>query len=276
MKYKLFNDYIQIENVFNSIDDFCDAFNISKHNKNKMIQSKKIVIEDNLITIHLEKEEIDYIPSNKDIKVIYEDDLILIVHKDHGYIIHDKDDNNCLNSRVAKYYEDNNISSFIRPIHRLDKDTTGLVIYSKISFFQSLLDQQIANKDIKRFYLAIVKGSCRINHSFIINSKIGRNRHKSGSYIISKSGKEAITKVTCINSKNGYSLFECELETGRTHQIRVHLASKNYPIINDPLYGIKDDIISYMGLWAYKVIIPHPITKEIIVVEDELRKDFHI
>ena len=277
MNYKVFNNHIQIDNTngYTDIHDFLDAYYIPKKKQNILINSKKAYI-DKKIYIYFDEEEIDWPISNKDVEVIYEDEFILVVHKDAGYIIHDKDDENCLNARVAHYYESNNMNTFVRPIHRLDKDTSGLVIYSKNSFFQPLLDKQIENKEIKRYYKAITKGASKANKEFIIDEPIGRNRHKSGTYIVSKTGKEAITRVKCLSSHNGYSLMECELETGRTHQIRVHLASKNYPIINDPIYGVKDKIIPYMGLWAYKVIIPHPITKELITIIDKERKDFEI
>ena len=278
MKYTVFNDHIEIDikNEYKDIHDFLDAFYIPSKKQNHLINSKRIVLDGTILTIYLDKEEIDYEVSNKPIDVVYEDELLLVVHKDAGYIIHDKNDTDCLNSRVAKYYLDNNIHSFIRPIHRLDKETAGLVIYSKISFFQPYLDKQIEDKKIKRFYKAIVKGNCPKNKQFVIKANIGRNRHRSGTYIVSKTGKEAITKVKCLASKDNYSLFRCELETGRTHQIRVHLAHKNYPIVNDPLYGKEDTIISYMGLWADELNFIHPLTKKEIIIKDRSRKDFRI
>ena len=278
MKYKVYDDRIEIDikNEYKDIHDFLDAFYIPTKKQNHLINTKKIILDGYILTIYLEKEEIDYEASIHDVEVIYEDELLLIVHKDAGYIIHDKNDNNCLNSRVAKYYLDNNINSYIRPIHRLDKETAGLVIYSKISFFQPYFDKQIEDKKIKRFYKAIVKGNCQKNKQFVIKANIGRNRHRSGTYIVSKTGKEAITKVKCLTSKDNYSLFRCELETGRTHQIRVHLAHKNYPIINDPQYGKEDTIIPYMGLWADELIFTHPLTKKEIIVKDKHRKDFKI
>ena len=277
MNYKVFNNHIQIDNTngYTDIHDFLDDYCIPKKKQNILINSKKAYI-DKKIYIYFDEEEIDWPISDKNVEAVYEDEFILVVHKDAGYIIHDKDDNDCLNARVANYYQENNINSFVRPIHRLDKDTSGLVIYSKNSFFQPILDKQIENKDIKRYYKAITKGNAKVNKEFIINEPIGRNRHKSGTYIVSKTGKEAITRVKCLESNHAYSMFECELDTGRTHQIRVHLSSNNYPIINDPLYGVTDNIIPYMGLWAYKVIIPHPITKELITIVDKERKDFKI
>ena len=177
------------------------------------------------------------------------DEYILVVNKPEGIIVHNE--TNSLGNRVARYYFNNNLNIPIRHLHRLDNQTQGLVMYSKSTFFQPYLDFLLSNKMIKRYYKAIVMGN--INENIIINEPIGRDRHNSKKYRVSKTGKSAVTKVSILKKKNNYTLLNCVLETGRTHQIRVHLQYKNLFIVNDELYGKKSKDFKSMGLYAYKL-----------------------
>jgi len=289
MKYECKDDrmIISIGRSFRTLEEFLDEYKQSRKNKYLLLQEKKILIDDipakslqdniqnRSLTLLTDEEEIDYLPAEKPCQVVYEDAFLYIVHKEPGMIIHGgKDDPNCLNAFAARYQKDKGIHAPVRPIHRLDRDTTGLVLYSKIPFFQPWFDEQLKDKKIQRHYLAITRGTCKENTYFFCDEPIGKDRHQNGKYIVSQTGNEAHTDVTCLKTRNGYNLFRCILETGRTHQIRVHLSYHGYPIVNDPLYGIKDRNFIHMGLWADEVIFRNPVTKKKHRIHDIPNRDY--
>ena len=229
----------------------------------------------NRLVLIYDKEEPDWVPSDKSVEVIYEDPFHFVVHKPAGCIIHgDPDDTDCLNARVSRYYRDHGIHSLVRPVHRLDADTYGLVLYSKISFFQPFLDEMLSEKKIYRHYQAICFDNHRIPKNFICNASIGKDRHRSNRYVISSSGRSARTEFRLVTVKDGYALIGCSLDTGRTHQIRVHLSSYGLAIVNDPFYGRPSRDFEHMGLWADALQLIHPITGEKMMIHDETPKDY--
>lgn len=277
MKYEFEGNQLHISDInqFSTIEEFLNHYKQSKKNRYLLIQNKQISTNNTIIkdihspivnhelTLLLEKNEVDWKASDKSCDVIYQDPFICIVHKEAGIIIHsDTDESNCLNAQVARYFIDHNIHTTIRPIHRLDKETTGLVIYSLIPFFQPYLDYQLEEKKIHREYLAIVLGDKNIGDTFTVNQPIGRDRHQSNKYRISKTGKPSATHFEVIGKKNGYNLIRCTLETGRTHQIRVHLSSIGLPIVNDALYGVISNDFKGMGLFAENVTFYNPLTNK--------------
>lgn len=272
-----------------TIKDFFDEFFISKKNRyiykvQKTVLLNKQEIKDDhtvlhkkdCITIMIPKEELNFIPSSKPCKVVYEDEFVYVVHKDAPCIIHgDKDETNALANMAARYQLETNITTSVRYIHRLDELTTGLVLFVKIPFFQSYFDHMLEEKEIQRFYYAMVIPARPLKKTFVIDQPIGRDRHNAKKYLISKSGKEATTSIETVANKNGSTLLRCKLHTGRTHQIRVHLNSVGCPIINDPLYGVPSLKVDGMGLWAYCLIFKHPLTKQEITVMDSMPKAFN-
>lgn len=279
MKYENKSDRMIIdhEGKFkgNTVDEFLNAFRQSKKNKYLLVQNRQILLDDEPVKNGMERignrkivllngnEEIDWVQADTPCQKVYEDPFVLIVHKEPGIIIHgDPDDRDCLNARVAKYYADNDMHVSVRPIHRLDRDTEGLVIYSKNEFFQPWLDEQMEAKKIHRHYMAACEGKCEPGNIFTCSERLGRDRHNAGKYRVSSTGRDAFTKVTCIAEKGTYVLFGCDLETGRTHQIRVHLAYHGYPIVNDPLYGVESTDFPQMGLWADEIEFHSPITNK--------------
>ncbi len=215
---------------------------------------------------------IDFIPSGNMCNIVYEDDLVLIVKKKASQIIHDDSSNQALVNDVATYYTLKGYNRHIRYIHRLDKETQGLVFFSKLDFFGPYYNEQLANKKIKREYLAIVKGKMK---NCLVENKIGKDRHVNNKYRISKTGKMAKTKFNLLKYHNGYSLVHCELFTGRTHQIRVHLASLGFPIVNDIIYGTKDKNFKYMGLYAYKLTFEDIIKNTMLSISDDVYEDLN-
>lgn len=209
------------------------------------------------------------------IDIVYEDELVVIVNKKPGILVHSDTDQITLNDMVRSCFAAKS-GYALNPVHRLDKETGGLIMYSKSAVFQPLLDQYLEKKEIRRTYLAFVKGKIDKGEKFSIDEPIGRDRHSSNKMVVYKNGQKAQTKVESLGYKNGITTLRCTLQTGRTHQIRVHLSYKGYPIINDPLYGVNFDKVSRMGLVASEMVFYHPLKEENIRIsvdiDDELKQ----
>ena len=289
MKYTLKDKWlnIDVETVFEkTIQEFFDDFIPSKKMQHLLIQNKNILLDGNPVKresdivginlqINIYPEEYHYETVSNKLDVVYEDEIILVVNKPKGLLVHsDGSDELTLTKIVESYYADKNYISAL-PIHRLDKETSGLVVYSKSIVFQPLLDQLLANKQIRRNYLAFVKGKLETNNSVTIDSPIGKDRHNANKRVISKTGQAALTKVRSIGYSKAkkYSVLMCTLDTGRTHQIRVHLSSIGLPILNDDLYGYPSDLCIRMGLFADNIEMYHPLLQDNIYVEADLPND---
>ena len=291
--YTLENNTITIETgrtyAERPIQDLLDDLCISRPNRYTLLQEKRLLVNDVIakqasctiplnakVTVILPEEDIDWVQAEEPCHVIYENDFVMIVHKEPGIIIHgDTDDTSCLNAKVAKYLAMHDMHFPVRPIHRLDQDTTGLVLYSKIPFFQPWFDKQLEDKNITRHYMAIASGKkINVGTKFTCIDPIGRDRHNAGRYRISKTGKNARTNCECLAVKDGFCLIGCALETGRTHQIRVHLSARGLPIVNDPLYGHPSHKFQYMGLWADSLTFRDPLTRKKHKIHDDLDPDY--
>ncbi len=268
-----------------SLRDYLNSFFISKSKIYTLFLEKRIkvnggIAKDNTLLnindiVEIEEEQnIDYAIDNKSVEVVYEDDYLLIINKPKGIIIHDDDKSklNTLSNRVAKYYKDNGLDLSVRFAHRLDIDTTGLIIFVKDSLSFAYMNHYIENHQINRYYLALVEGNFKEKGGKISKS-IGRDRHNSKKYILSKTGKVAVTNYEVIKNYKGYSLVRLLLETGRTHQIRVHMAALGHPLLGDTLYGGKTDLIDRVALHSFKLSFIHPITRQEVVIEKELPAD---
>ena len=159
----------------------------------------------------------------------------------------------------------NGIKTKIRHIHRLDKDTTGVILFAKNALAGALLDRLLENRIIKRTYLALVQGRVKEKKGRIVQP-IGRDRHHPTRRIVSSTGQDAITYFEVIKyySKENLTLIKLELDTGRTHQIRVHMSFMGHPLIGDKLYGGSEARIFRPALHAVKITFVHPITNEAI------------
>ena len=289
MKYSLEEKWlnIEIDSLFEkTIQEFFDDFIPSKKMQHLLIQNKNVLLDGNPVKresdivglklqINLYPEEYHYEKVNNVLDVVYEDEIILVVNKPKGLLVHsDGSDELTLTKIVESYYADKNYISAL-PIHRLDKETSGLVVYSKSIVFQPLLDQLLSNKQIRRNYLAFVRGKMESDKSIVIDSPIGKDRHNPNKRIIYKDGQPALTKVKSIgyNKKNNYSILACTLDTGRTHQIRVHLSSIGLPILNDDLYGVSSNLCIRMGLFAENLEMYHPLIQDNISVDCDLPND---
>ncbi|MCH4208096.1 MAG: RluA family pseudouridine synthase [Solobacterium sp.] len=270
------------------LQDFFDRYDLSK--KTRYLELTNGAIELNhevtknprhqlkpgdLLAIRTPEEPLGFKPADVECPIVYEDDFVYVAHKDRGLIIHGEyDQQDTLATQAAAYQANHDINVPVRYIHRLDKDTVGLVLFVKIPFFQAWFDKQLSEKKIQRHYYAITTGKAKNGQHFIYNGKIGRDRHVAGKYRISETGVEALTRVECVNQKGPYLLMSCQLETGRTHQIRVHLSNSGHPIVNDPLYGVPAHLFSGMGLWADEIDFTNPVTGETCKAVDSENIDF--
>ena len=277
---------IDVNTIFEeSIQDFFDAYIPSKKIQHLLIQNKWIDLDGNQVkresdivgnklNINLYPELYNYKHLDNKIDIIYEDEFILVINKPKDLIIHsDEKEEITLNKMVESYYQnDNHIA--IHPLHRLDKDTGGLIVYSKSIIFQPLFDKLMEEKQIRRSYLAFVEGIYDQDDQ-VINKPIGKDRHQNNKFVINSNGQKAITKVKLVgvNKRKNYSILRCILDTGRSHQIRVHLSSIGYPIINDEIYGHQNKIVTRMGLFADNITFFHPLKQEMIEIECSLPKE---
>lgn len=260
-----------------SILDLFEQFHLSKKTIHLMKQNKSyrvnnryvspstILVKGDQITLKaFDKDDGMYSPVFEELEIIYEDEFLLVVNKPPFLPVFpaNQDDTYSLAHRVSGYYHQQGYDLPVRFIHRLDNETSGLTIFVKCSFVQPLLDYQLSKKEIQRYYLAVVHGSFDDQKWHTIHKAIGRDRHHQQRMIIYPHGKDAITHYHSLASQKQLSLIECLLESGRKHQIRVHMASIGHPILGDKLYGHASALIDRQALHAYKIEMVHPITQE--------------
>lgn len=243
--------------------------------KNDTIQKRNFSIHyEDCISITLPKEYDDVLPDDIPLDIVYEDALFLIVNKPCGLLVHSDgvEQMHTLLNRIKAYYLKQGIIAPVRPIHRLDKDTSGLLMVCKLPFFQSYLDRLLQAKKIARVYLAIVEGQLD-KKEYRIEKNIARDRHNAKKQRVSKDGSYAYTTVLRRKVFSQYTLVECRLKTGRTHQIRVHLASIQHPIISDSLYGQPSTLINRCALHAWMLNFYHPLYQKQMEVRCEMPAD---
>ena len=204
----------------------------------KEVKSKYIIQTDDAVSVNfLEESQLIDLPEDIALDVIFEDTEILIINKPAGLVVHPGSGNRTGTLVNALLAHDENLSFLPRAgiVHRLDKDTSGLMVISKTESSYLNLVEQLKERSVTRTYLAMVVGVPVINKT--INEPIGRHPKIRTKQAVNKNGKEAITRFSILENLDGYSLLKVNLETGRTHQIRVHLSHIGFPIIGDPLYG---------------------------------------
>lgn len=243
---------------------------------NGTYQPLEYVLKENDELAFAFQEKIDVKPSSSlPLDVIYEDENILIVNKPVGYIVHSDGNDNTptLSSLVAQYYYEHKIFRPVRYIHRLDKDTSGIVLFAKDFLSEAQLHADMERHLIIREYLGIVTHKMKEKEG-TIHLALGRDRHASNKMRVSKTGQDAITHFKVEKEyKGSYSLVRFRLETGRTHQIRVHMAYYNHPLLGDELYGEKSTEMPRVALHSAKITFFHPILKEFITIESPLPED---
>ncbi len=215
-------------------------------------------------------EEADPIPATDlKISILYEDDFLLIANKPAHMDTHPShpNDNKTLINGISYYLQQSNQNCIIKHIHRLDKDTTGAILFAKNRLVGSMLDKMLEERKIKRTYYALVEGIIKHDKG-TIQEKIGRDRHHATRRRVSPTGQAATTHYQVLEryQKQNVTLISCTLETGRTHQIRVHLSHIHHPLAGDTLYGGKK-IFPRQALHARQIECIHPISEQKLVCE---------
>ncbi len=243
----------------------------------ELCDTRKKVLKDDVISIdfNYEEDNSNIIPTRIDLNIIYEDDWLLIVNKPAGIAIHPSilHYSDSLSNGIRFYFDSISLNKKIRPVNRLDSDTSGLVIFSKCEYIQECLILQMKKHIFQKEYLAICKGRFDVK-SDTISLPIARKENSIIERCISKDGQISITHYEVLKQFNDYAFVKCILETGRTHQIRVHLSTIGHPLIGDSLYGSSSNLINRQALHCYTLKFIHPITKQNLEILSELPSDF--
>lgn len=287
------NIKVNEENVGKRIDSFIPMVqeDISRSMVQKLIEQKnikvngketkhsyKLKLNDEIEIFVPEAKEINLKAQDIPLNVIYEDNDIIVINKPKGMVVHPANgnpDGTLVNAVMNKCKDSlSGIGGEIRPgiVHRLDKDTSGAIIVAKNDKAHIALSEQLKNHEVKKTYLALVRGIIKENEA-TINMPIARSKKDRKKMDVDKNGKEAITHFKVLGRyKNKYTLLQINLETGRTHQIRVHLSHIGYPIIGDEVYsnGKNEWNVSGQCLHAWKLEFNHPITGKKISLEAEI------
>lgn len=284
-----FSYYIkESDNYYNVRDVLKNYFYISsrllpilkKHDliklNNNSIYLDASVKSGDLISFSLDFDEdnSNIIPTKMPLDIVYEDEAFILINKPSNLAIHPTTYHftDTLSNGLKFYFDANKIHKKIRPVNRLDRNTSGLVIFAKNQYVQEFLIKQMLNNTFKKKYLALLTG--KLDSSFgTINAPISR---KPGSIIeryVSDDGEVAITHYTVLKEFNDYSLVEFELETGRTHQIRVHSQYLGHTILGDSLYGNESPLINRQALHSYYLKFIHPISRKEMEFKIDLPDD---
>ena len=231
------------------------------------------------ITINFDYEEdnSNIIPTKMNLNIIFEDDWLLVVNKPAGIAIHPSvlhySDSLC--NGIKFYFDKIGLKKKIRPVNRLDLNTSGLVVFAKCEYIQECLINQMKNNQFKKEYLAVCNGFFD-KKSGTINLPIARKENSIIERCISENGQPAITHYEVLKEFDNYSLVKCSLETGRTHQIRVHMSAIGHPLLGDSLYGSISDLINRQALHCFNLQFIHPIYNNALNFWGDLPNDFKI
>lgn len=284
------NNNIRLDKAISNIDTELSRMAIQrlieeqKIRVNELIITKpsyKVYIGDKIQIEEVKAKEINLKAEQLPVEVLYEDKDIIVVNKPKGMVVHPANGNpdgtlvNALMSICKGSLS--GIGGEIRPgiVHRLDKDTSGVIVAAKNDKAHLNLSNQIKNREVKKTYIALVRGIVNENEA-TINMPIARSTKDRKKMAVNKNGKEAITHFKVLKRYENYTLLEVKIETGRTHQIRVHLAQIGYPIVGDIVYSNGKNPFNVVGqmLHAKKLEFKHPITNKVMKIEAGLPEYF--
>ena len=213
------------------------------------------------ILLDYEEDNTNIVPTQMKLNILFEDEYLLILNKPAGYPIHPSmlHFEDSISNGVKYYFDSIGLQKKIRPVNRLDKDTSGLVIFAKNEYVQECLVRQMKNNSFIKEYIAICEGVLP-QETGVINAPIARKENSIIERCVSSTGDNAVTYFDVVKTNGKLSVVHLRLETGRTHQIRVHLAHIGNPVLGDTLYGKASNLIDRQALHSYKVSFIHPIT----------------
>ncbi len=249
-------------------------------NDKKVKASYKVEINDKIIINDEDfKEECDIIPTKMDLDIVYEDEYVMVINKPSGLVVHPGSGNYTNTLVNGLIYYTNNLSDIngeVRPgiVHRIDKDTSGLLLIAKTNKAHEILAEDFKEKRVKREYIALLNGVFK-QGSATIDAPIGRDKNfRERMCVTEENSKSAVTHMKVLKRYSNYTLVSCILDTGRTHQIRVHMAYIGYPVHNDPVYSKKEATSFGQFLHSYKMKFVHPITNKEMEFEAPLPLEF--
>lgn len=282
-------EYLVSNKLYKNINDILSIeFKISTRLRNKLIKYKQIFLNgknvDSRTTINIgdklvvnfnyEEDNSNILPKKLPLDIIYEDEWLLVINKSAGIAVHPSilhyDDS--LSNAVRYYFDQIGLKKKIRPVNRLDLNTSGIVAFAKCEYIQECLSLQMRNAIFKKEYLCLVQGFLDKKEG-VINLPIARKDESIIERCINSNGKESITHYKVLEEFKNYSLVMCNLQTGRTHQIRVHMQAIGHPLIGDTLYGESSNFISRQALHSYKIYFIHPITNKAIEIIAKIPED---
>lgn len=288
--------YIVQDDKYHTVKEVIKSYyNVSDRLLTKLKKNKHILLNNSFsninsiiklgdeiqINLDFEEESSNIIPKQMALDILFEDDSLIIINKSSNMAIHPSilHFENSLSNGLKYYFNSKNIKKKIRPVNRLDKDTSGIVVFAKNEYIQESLIKQMKSHDFKKEYYAILEGFIENKKQKII-APISRKQNSIIEREVSEKGDFAVTHLELIknfeynNTKLAFVKFI--LETGRTHQIRVHSKHINHPILGDSLYGNSSILISRQALHAYKIDFIHPITKKnmelIAPIPDDIKR----
>ena len=238
----------------------------------------KVQAGDKISLVKPEPQSLELTPENIPLNIVYEDDDVIVVNKPQGMVVHPAPghpDHTLVNALL--YHSPlSTINGTFRPgiVHRIDKDTSGLLMVAKNDLAHQSLAEQLRNKTNKREYLALVYGQIKEDEG-TINAPLGRNPQDHKKQAVVKSGRHAVTHFKVMKRYDNFTLVKCILETGRTHQIRVHMKYIGHPLVGDPLYGPRK-VIGKDGQFLHAALLgfKHPRTGKELVFEAPLPENF--
>ena len=241
--------------------------------------SYKLETNDTIVVEEIEQDEIDMVKENIPLDIVYEDEDLIVVNKPSGLVVHPAPGHThgtLVNGLLYHCNQLSNMNGDIRAgiVHRIDKDTSGLLVVCKNNYAHRILAEQLKEKTTTRTYIAIVTGN--ISHNLgRVEAPIGRDPNNRQKMAVVPNGKSAVTHFKVLDRYRDFTLLELKLETGRTHQIRVHMSYINHPVVGDPLYGVKKQTTEFgQYLHAKTLGFVHPRTNEYMEFTSELPEEF--
>lgn len=235
---------------------------------------KKLKKGDEIQVLILQDRDYGVEPEEGEVDILYEDEEVIVLNKPPGILVHPagQTTKGTLANYLAFYEQKNNRMGKIRPLHRLDRDTSGCVLFARQAAVQSELEKQLLDGRMKRTYLAVVQGGLE-GETGTVNAPIGSWPGRANRRQVRDDGERAVTHYQVVGKDNAFTLVRLMLETGRTHQIRVHMAYIGHPVTGDRMYGGSSQHISRQALHASEIAFFHPAKNRIITVEAPLPPD---